>query len=208
MNIDNKTTTIYLYALKQGEQIKYVGLTRNPQSRKQNHKNRRPPHTFVVLKEFKNIAEASESERDLIYKYSTVEEGWNKSPGGEYEKNSGYNRKGIGGVSKGTVPWNKGVKNCFPKSLVKRFSKERKGVIFSHKLSKDQILEIRSRFDVHEPIAGVGLVSKNGKRFTQERLFSKLYHKEYGITEANLYKIVKGKSWDMKSIKRIHDTKS
>lgn len=207
MKEDDKTNIVYLYALKQDEDIKYVGLTKNPQSRKQNHKNKRPSHTFVVLNKFTDVSEASKAERDLIYKHNTIEEGWNKSPGGEYEKNSGYNRKGIGGVPKGTIPWNKGVENCFPKSLVKRFCEERRGVIFSHKLSVEQISEIRHRFCVHEPIAGVGLVSKNGKRFTQERLFSKLYHKEYGITEANLYKIVKGKSWDMKSIKRIHNTK-
>jgi hypothetical protein len=200
--------TIYLYALKQGEQTMYLGLTKNPQSRKQNHKNKRPNHTFVILEKFTDVFEASQAERDLIYKYNTIEEGWNKSPGGEYEKNSGYNRKGIGGVPKGTIPWNKGKPNCFPRSLIERFRKERKGVIFRSKLSLDQIAQIRERFRAHELIEGVGLISKNGKPFTQERLFSRRYHKEYGITEANLYKIVKGKSWDTKSIKRIHSTKS
>ena len=43
-------------------------------------------------------------------KNNTIINGWNLSPGGDYEGNSGYCRKGIGGVKKGNVPWNKGKK--------------------------------------------------------------------------------------------------
>lgn len=202
------TRPVYLYVLLQDEVVKYVGLTKNPQSRKQNHRKKKPTHDFVVLQKFLDVSEATEQEQRLIQEYSTVEDGWNKTYGGEYAANSGYSRKGIGGVPKGTVPWNKGVANCFDKSLVERFKRERKGVIFSSKLSLTKVQEIRVRFEQHEPIQGVGVVSKNGKPFTQERLFSRKYHEEYGITEANLYKIVRGKSWNMKCIKQIRSTKS
>jgi len=201
------TTTIYLYVLLQDEVVKYVGLTKNPQSRKQNHRKKKPRHEFVVIQEFLDVTVATEHEQRLIREYAKLENGWNKTPGGEYEANSGYARKGMGGVSKGTIPWNKGITGCFDKNLVERFRRDRKGVVFSSKLSPDKVQEIRFRFEQHEPIQGVGVVSKNGKPFTQERLFSKKYHEEYGITEANLYKIVRGKSWDMKCIKRIHSTK-
>jgi hypothetical protein len=207
MNDPKFATPVYLYALLQDQIVKYVGLTKNPQSRKQNHRKKKPKHNFVVLGEFSDVSEATEQERRLIQEYATVEYGWNKSPGGEYETNSGYSRKGIGGVPKGTVPWNKGISNCFEKSLIEKFKQDRKGVVFNSKLSPDKVQEIRLRFEQHEPIHGVGIVSKNGKPLTQERLFSKKYHDKYGITEANLYKIVRGKSWNMKCIKQIHSTK-
>lgn len=207
MKEDSNKISVYLYVLKQKNIVKYVGLTKNPQSRKQNHKNNKPKHKFIVLQEFFDVLEATEAEKKLIKEYGTVEDGWNISPGGEYETNSGYNRKGIGGVRKGTIPWNKGVKNCFPKSLVDRFKRCRKGVIFFSKLSVDTVEQIRRRYEQHEIIESVGSVSKNGKKFTQERVFAKKYHKEYGITEANLYKIIKGKSWNMKYIKQIHNMK-
>jgi hypothetical protein len=202
------TNPVYLYVLLQDEVVKYVGLTKNPQSRKQNHKNKKPRHDFLILQMFSDVTEATDEEQRLIREYATLENGWNRTTGGEYEANSGYGRKGIGGVPKGTVPWNKGMTDCFDKSLVERFKRDRKGVVFSSKLSPTKVEEIRCRFEQHEPIQGVGMISKNGKPFTQERMFSKKYHEEYGITEANLYKIVRGKSWDMKCIKRIHGTKS
>lgn len=204
----NCTNPVYLYVLLQNEVVKYVGLTKNPQSRKQNHRKKKPKHDFVVLQKFSDVSEATDEEQRLIREYATVEYGWNKTFGGEYEANSGYNRKGIGGVPKGTVPWNKGIPNCFDRCLVEKFKQDRRGVVFSSKLSPNKVQEIRCRFEQHEPIQGVGEISKNGKPFTQERLFSKRYHEEYGITEANLYKIVRGKSWDMKCIKQIHGTKS
>lgn len=208
MNDPECTNPVYLYVLLQDEVVKYVGLTKNPQSRKQNHRKKKPRHDFVVLQKFSDVSEATEQEQRLIQEYATVEDGWNKTPGGEYKANSGYSRKGLGGVPKGTVPWNKGVTNCFDKSLVERFKRDRSGVVFSSKLSPNKVQEIRCRFEQHELIQGVGVVSKNGKPLTQERLFSKKYHQEYGITEANLYKIIRGKSWNMKCIRRIHSTKS
>jgi len=202
------TSPVYLYALLQDEAVKYIGLTKNPQSRKQNHKNKKPRHNFLILQKFLDVSEATDEEQRLIKEYGTVGDGWNKTYGGEYGVNSGYNRKGIGGVPKGTIPWNKGINDCFDKSLVEKFKRDRKGVVFSSKLSPNKVQEIRCRFEQHEPIQGVGTISKNGKPFTQERMFSKKYHEEYGITEANLYKIVRGKSWDMKCIKQIYGTKS
>jgi hypothetical protein len=187
---------IYLYCLKQNNKIKYIGLTKNPRKREMDHKNQKPsPHKFIILENFKNIQVAAKREFDLISEYSTINNGWNISPGGEYYKNSGYKRTGIGGQKKGCIPWNKGVKNCFSKDTINRMKNVRKGVIHSSKVTADVVLEIRKKFKNHPTINNVGNVMKNGRILTQHRAFSELYYKDYNITAVNLYNIIKRKSW-------------
>lgn len=186
---------IYLYVLKQGSEIKYVGLTINPKKRSNDHRRKRPPHDFLVLESYEDIATASSKEREMISRYSTVRpNGWNLSTGGEYETASGYDRKGIGGAKKGSVPWNKGISGCFSEETIQKMKVTRKGVIHSSKFS-DVVSLIRERYANHPIIDGVGKNGPNGTVLTQERAFAKMYASEYEMTVANLWKIVKGKSW-------------
>jgi hypothetical protein len=188
---------IHLYSLTQENIIKYIGLTKNPSVRKNYHKRKKPPHEFIILETHNTPSDAGIRERELIKEYNTFIDGWNLSPGGEYEKFSGYNRKGIGGVKKGTIPWNKGIKNCFSSETVEKFKTTRRGIRYNKhtKVNADLVREIRNVFLSHEIIPGVGTVQKNGVLMTQERAFSKLYHKKYNITSVNLYNIVTNKSW-------------
>ena len=101
---------IYLYYLYQDDKIKYVGLTKNIKNRQRAHQKIKPPHTFVLVESFSDVSTASDAEIYHIQKNNTYQDGWNQSPGGEYKNSSGYNRKKIGGVKKGTTPWNKGKK--------------------------------------------------------------------------------------------------
>ena len=84
---------IYLYSLNQEDKIMYIGLTRNPDARKNTHKRKKPPHTFTILENIEDVTEATNRERELIEEYETQFYGWNKSPGGEYEQNSGYTKR-------------------------------------------------------------------------------------------------------------------
>ena len=187
---------IYVYCLKQNDDILYVGLTKNPSERERVHSKTKPlPHNFEILEKIENVLEASEREIDLIKQYKTIEEGWNISPGGDYSGNSGYNRKGIGGVKRGTVPWNKGKKNCFSEETINNFKKKRKGVIHSSKLSESEVKNILDHFNNHPIIDGVGKKASNGKILTQERAFANMHHEKYKISNINLYNIVSRKSW-------------
>jgi len=189
------TSMFYLYCLKQNQEVKYFGITINPKKRKNDHKRKKPPHIFEVLESFDTAKEATNREEELIEIYKTTQIGWNISPGGEYDGNSGYCRKGIGGAKKGRVPWNAGKKGCFSEDTIKQMIEVRRGRIFSSKFTTSIIVSIRERFENHQQMDGVGTVQPNGMRLTQERAFAKEYSKHYGMTTTNLFNIVTGKSW-------------
>lgn len=107
----------------------------------------------------------------------------------------GKKRPGVGGVKKGSIPWNKGKKNCFTTSTIDKMKIIRKNKIHSSKLNKQLISEIRNHFTTHLQIDGVGDIQKNGIPMTQERAYAKKYAKEYKITPNNLHNIITGKSW-------------
>lgn len=102
---------IYLYALLVNSESYYIGLTRKLTKRRSEHRRTKPPHVFQVIDTFQSTEEAVEKERLLIEQHDTFKrfDKWNKSPGGDYLENSGYDRKGIGGAKKGHIPWNKGL---------------------------------------------------------------------------------------------------
>ncbi len=107
----------------------------------------------------------------------------------------GKKRPGIGGVKKGSIPWNKGKKKCFSNQTIDKMKIIRKNKIHSSKLNKELVTEIRNDFNSHEQIDGVGDIQKNGIPMTQERAYAKKYAKQYNITTNNLYNIITGKSW-------------
>lgn len=186
----------YIYCLMvENDKIQYIGITIKPPVRESEHKRTKPPHIFKILEESEDVKTASLIEESLVTKHNTYVDGWNKPPGGDYFRNSGYRRKGIGGVKKGTSPWNKGKINCFSEKTIKKFKQARKGKIHSSKLSENTIKEIRSRFDNHPTIDKVNSISPNGIKLTQERAFSNTYCSEYNITATNLHNIIIGKSW-------------
>ena len=184
----------YIYSLET-DRIQYIGITTQPSIRKSEHKRTRPLHILKILEESEDIKIASSIEESLVTKYNTYIDGWNKTPGGDYFRNSGYNRKGIGGVKKGTIPWNKGKLNCFSEETIKKFKQTRKGKMYSSKLSENTIKEIRLRFSNHPTIDKVNTISPNGVKLTQERAFANTYYSEYSITATNLHNIIIGKSW-------------
>lgn len=198
---------IYLYLLKQDSIVRYVGLTKNPRNRKSAHRSRKPPHKFEILEKHDDVEFASKREQELIIKYSTqVPNGWNVSSGGEYEQCSGYFRKGIGGEKKGRIPWNKGKAGCFSEDTIKQMRKCRRGVAHSNKFLH-LVPMILEKFDQHPKIENVGERSANGVVLTQERAFAKMYANDYGMTAANLWKIVTRKSWTQ-TTRKTPDTKS
>lgn len=106
----------------------------------------------------------------------------------------GKKRPGAGGVKKSTIPWNKGKKGCFSELTIQTFKKTRQGKRFGKlKVSDKMCLDILNLYNNKPYLEGEGTKSANGKTLSYERLFSKKYHKEYNITEAQLFNILTGK---------------
>jgi hypothetical protein len=187
---------IYLYHLKQNNTVKYVGLTINERARMKWHKRNKPEHNFIIKDYFNDDRLAAVNEIKQIEKYSTFYSGWNKTKGGENYFMGLVDRKGIGGVKRGSIPWNKGKKNCFSKETIERFKKIRKGKIHSSKLNEQTVIEIRNLFNQKPKVNfKIGKVMKNGKKMSYEQAFSKTYYKKYNLTLAGLKKIIKNESW-------------
>lgn len=184
----------YIYCLKDvDDKVQYVGQTINPSIRKRDHKRNRPPHTFEIIETFLLSEEAKYSEIDYIKKYNTYKNGWNKSPGGEGFDN--YSRKGIGGVKKGGIPWNKGMKNCFSSETIEKMKTTRKGKVFSRKIKDDQIKEMRNLYEEKPYLSNVGLVMKNGKKMSYIQAFCKEYADRYNLSAQAVKKIILRESW-------------
>lgn len=185
----------YIYTLKDLDGvIRYVGQTKLLEERKRQHKRKKPPHIFEVLFETLSKDEAKILEIENIEKYKTYKNGWNKTTGGEGFED--YERKGIGGVKKGNIPWNKSVKGCFSKETIDKWKSNRKGRVFSRKLTDVQILEIRNLYNEKPQINDVGKVMKNGKKLSYIQAFCKKYADRYNITPQAIKKVVLNECWN------------
>ena len=98
-------------------------------------------------------------------------------------------------MNKGTIPWNKGVKNCFSEETILKMKQVRKGRVFSRKLTDDQIKEIRILFDTKPDLPSVGLIMKNGKKMSYIQAFCKEYAGKYNLTLQGLKRIVLKECW-------------
>jgi len=112
------------------------------------------------------------------------------------EIQKGVKRPGIGGVKKGTIPWNKGIKgyNIFfsEDGKNKRMEAAKKNC----KIKDDMAEKIRNDFNEKIELSNeqIGKVMKNGKIFSYERAFSLHYSKLYDVSDQYIYRIIKGKS--------------
>lgn len=184
----------YIYFLRNlNGEIKYVGQTKNLNARKREHKRNKPPHTFEMCEQIEISEQAKEAEIFYIEKFNTYKNGWNKSTGGEGFED--YGRKGIGGVKKGNIPWNKGIKDCFSKETIEKMSSTRKGRVFSRKINDYQIKEIRKIYNDKPYIQNVGMVMKNGKKLSYIQAFCKEYAGFYNLTPQGMKKIILNACW-------------
>ena len=138
----------YIYFLRdENDNVKYVGQTKDPTTRKRDHKKIKPQHIFEIIEETDIAENAKNLEIEYIKKHNTYKTGWNKSPGGEgFDE---YDRKGIGGANKGNIPWNKGVKNCFSQETIEKMKKNNYflGFPFSAYLNESSKKNTDSIFD-------------------------------------------------------------
>lgn len=110
----------------------------------------------------------------------------------------GTRRPGIGGVKKGTIPWNIGLTtetSPILKKLSHKFSNQRKGKQHSSKLTIIQINEIRNLYNISPVLSGVGKIQKNGLPLSYLQAFCKYYASNYNVTPNCLKRIIKKETW-------------
>jgi hypothetical protein len=86
------------------------------------------------------------------------------------------------------VPWNKGTKGY-------TLNVDRRGKRHSSKLTKEDVLRIRSMYVDAPALPGVQVVQRNGKVLTYDRIFSKTFHKMFNLTDVGMFNIIRGISW-------------
>lgn len=114
--------------------------------------------------------------------------------GSSYSSNlqRGKKRPGVGGVPKGSVPWNKG--KTYSIETKEKLKKIRKGNRYGPiKISDDECLLIISQYNSNLYFEEVGTICKNGKAMSYEQAFSKRKAIEYGVTHQTIKHIIQGK---------------
>lgn len=166
----------------------YWGSSRNKEYWKDKETDK---FEFEILEEVNNVKLLNEREIHYLIKYDVLHDkkSYNLTiPAKGFCTEPNSNRKGIGGVKKGTVPWNKGKKNCFSESSIEKMKTSLKGKRCSFKISIDKIEEIQKMYDNFEYKP---TVSKNGKVLPKDRAFSKQYNEQYNVTPEGLHKFMR-----------------
>lgn len=108
----------------------------------------------------------------------------------------GKKRPGIGGVKKGTIPWNKGIKG-YSVNLSEEGKNKKIETVKKNAKIKDDIAE-KIRDDYNKKIElnnkDIGKVMKNGRIMSYERAFCLQYSKIYDVSDQYIYRIIKRKS--------------
>ena len=108
----------------------------------------------------------------------------------------GKKRPGVGGVKKGTTPWNKGKKgytlNITENGRINRI----KAVKNKAKIQDIDAEIIRNNFidKIFIDNPKIGQTLGNGKKLTYERAFCKHFSTIYGVSVQYIYRIIKGQS--------------
>ena len=120
----------------------------------------------------------------------------NLPPGYLSKIQKGVKRPGIGGVKKGTIPWNKGIKGYNISFSEVGRARHREAAKKNCKIKDEIAKKIRNDFNEKIELNNekIGKVMKNGKIFSYERAFSLHYSKLYNVSDQYIYRIIKGKS--------------
>jgi hypothetical protein len=110
----------------------------------------------------------------------------------------GKKRPGIGGVKKGTVPWNKGKKGykIHDEVSLEKIAKSSRGENNPGSKITEKDAESIIRLYLSKPdLDGVGKIMRNGLPMSYDRMFSIKLSDAYFVTPENITRIIKKKSW-------------
>lgn len=109
----------------------------------------------------------------------------------------GKKRPGIGGVKKGTIPWNKNKKGYTLSITQDGIKRKCVAAKKNNKITDKEAENIRKMFKNKSFLVDVNKInkrSKNGKALTYERLFCKEVCKKYNVTEQYIFRIIRNLS--------------
>jgi hypothetical protein len=108
----------------------------------------------------------------------------------------GKKRPGIGGVKKGTSPWNKGKSGYKLKLSEEGLNNKIKSTKSKAKIQDSDANFIREQFMLKIDLNNndIGKVLANGKKLTYERAFCKHFCKIYDVSEQYIFRIIRGQS--------------
>ena len=105
-------------------------------------------------------------------------------------------RPGIGGVKKGTVPWNKNKSgyslNLSEEGKLKKLEANKKSALISDSDAEKIRTDLISKVFIDNP--NIGKIQGNGKILSYERAFCIFYAKKYNVSPVYIDRIIKGKS--------------
>jgi hypothetical protein len=107
----------------------------------------------------------------------------------------GKKRPGVGGVKKGTKPWNKGINgyklNLTESGKQKRIYATKK----NNKITDECAIKIRKDYDdkVYIDNDKIGKTQQNGRVFSYGRAFCLEYSMKYKVSDQYIYRIIKNK---------------
>jgi hypothetical protein len=108
----------------------------------------------------------------------------------------GVKRPGIGGVKKGTIPWNKNKSgyslNLTEQGKLRKLQANKKSSIISDNVAEQIRTDLKNNVFIDNP--DIGKVKRNGKVFSYERAFCLEYSKKYNVSITYIVSIVKGKA--------------
>lgn len=115
----------------------------------------------------------------------------------------GVKRPGVGGVKKGTIPWNKGKPGYTLNMSESGKLKKIQAVKNKAKIKDDDVLVILELYNnkVHIDNDEIGKIKRNGKAFSYERAFSRHYSTIYGVCEQYIFQIITNK--DNRCLRKI-----
>lgn len=146
---------------------------------------------FEILEEVKEPSKLKQTEIIYLNKFNVLKDplAYNLHiPSVGFGTEIHSKRPGVGGVKKGTIPWNKGKTNIFSEEQIIKWKRERKGKIHSFKLSIKRLDEIKNLYENYEYVERK---SKNGRLLPKARAFSHDFCNEFGLTSAGLYRYIK-----------------
>lgn len=106
---------------------------------------------------------------------------------------TGVKRPGIGGVKKGTIPWNKGISGYSLNLSEEGKLNKLQGSIKSRKINQTEIDIILKNYKnaIQIPDERIGKVQQNGRILTYKRAFAEHVSKEYNVCMNCIIRILK-----------------
>ncbi len=159
------------------------------------HKDNNPSNNDLVNLEMLTIREHLERhlEQEDWFAAALIAKRLGLGAGYSSDLQKGKKRPGVGGVPKGTIPWNKG--GCHSEETKQKLSEIRKGNVYRPLKFADYVKNDILAFYQTKPQVdlAVGERGKNGKIITYERAFAKRYAELYDMSPNHLHNIITGK---------------